>query len=1537
MRKTLLSLLIMASPALMIAQEQRALPSRCVADSLTLPCLDFYPQSAAGQSGTPSPRYAPAETPSSAPAIIKKSMKPSFGAFTDEPDMPHMFGFNWSNNPNTIMQIERPDMTETHLLDATDWPVTIHLRNGNLEGSYFSDNQGGSVLMQASYTVTGQQNWQRTQFVSRDEYVKRSVRTAYDPHKDVMYGLSVVNYDNKDKFGLVRYNADVRIEPGTGRSVNPYENIIVITDNMPAECECSSLTWDPRDGNLIGVGINGDVIRFNTTDGSYKVLFNTGLPNSTYFGGLAYSPEDRGFIWVYLVRDDEGATVSQDYYLINTDSKSCKLLKSIPKGEEGPHQVSSLIINENYIDPLAPTVPVLKEDTFADKAGSGTLTIEIPTMNSKGLPLSGALNYYLRVDGVTYTDGKSYIETTVKPGDTRTETISGLSDGMHRLTVYVTTPDGHWSAPLNISKFVGNDTPAAPENVTLTAESLSWSPVTVGVHGVDLTAADIEYEVWVDEQLVGTTTDTSYPMQFDEVELLSHLAAVRAINHGNKSALSYSNRITAGKYRTIPATYAPVASDILLSTVVDMEGDDFTWYYNNAYKAFYKSYAWRGGSNDDWLFLPPLCFDDPEALYELSFEFKTGNYDEALEVRLCDEPVADTGDVVLTTNLNTTKVTSDFAKVTTIIPAAGIKQIALHPALIHSDIYVRNVQVKKTGSDLSAPAAVTNLTVAHGEKGALPCTASFTFPTVNVKGEPLAADADITVEVSGVYKEFTPATVSGKPGAAGQVTFTPTQGRTDIFVQPIVDDNRGLLAQANVWAGKDVPAHVKNLKVSIGESPMEVHIDFDGPGEEGYNGGWADPSTTRYYLLAKRADASKWTKFDPVDYTEIRLDLNDTFTQTLTQYAILTENAAGTSNTWDATDITCGIAYTLPMRETMVGGLPEFNPVVTQTPTEEYTGSCGFADAGQLKPEYAVATGNVIGMMPPADGSAGKAMLEFPLFSTVGAKRPAFVAQALLDKDLIAHADIYAVAYGQEPVKLGSWDASTPGSGYTSLVFPLPASLVGKQWVKVYIDASFDAGDRRFVVISRYSVMELKDNDMAILSATTPAHTRINREATLSAVVTNNTATPQAAPQLTVSVTDCTGTVTTGTATPVTDTPIGTDEEREYRFMFTPNSDLLGNMTFALSLPDDEVNTNNSYEALCSVEKGDAIICTTLTAERDEANKCVVHLSWDEPTIFSGVEDIEGMASFDHGRDLGSFLNIDLDGSQTYTWENWDFPGEEEPHAFIVFDDTYSKIPTSSSSVLKAHSGHKFLMALAPLNYVTANDWLISPEVEPGSDISFWLSTISTAYGDDFVGIYVSDGSTDPDDFEMLQFKRKNTEGWEQLTATLPKDAKRFAIHFYSNDTFGILIDDIEYTPAGGLATLTGFELERDGELIQSFDVPTYAHDDNGVTEHEQHAYNVYPTIVRENGTVGRGEASPTAMVDATNSIATPAAADLRITVNGHTITATGLEGLPATLSTADGLIIPATTLSQEAATYHVSTGLYLLTVGPDTYKIMVR
>lgn len=1286
--------------------------------------------------------------------------------------MPELVAYNWIY-PQTVMSLDAQTFDETHHFYAIDWPVSDYLRNGNIEGTHFSDNPNGSVMMQASFTLNAENNWLNTQFIPNAEFYKRFIRNAYDPHKDVVYGLAPYSPDKKDRFAFTVMYAGERTDSESGATVKPLQNITALNDNLPANAECSALGWDPRDGNVLGVGVDGKLYRFNTTDGSMTELFDTGHANSPFFGSLAYSPTHGGFLWVYLVRGDTGVTVSQDYYLIDTEAKTCTLLKSVPRDQEtGLTQVSSLMVNKQYADPKGPQ-PVTVTESWQKHSASGRLTVNVPTRAEDGTLLSGPLKYMVRIDGIKGTDGKSFIEREVQPGTVRTEQIDDLDPGARRITIYTCTEDGHWSRAYNLQKFVGFDTPVPPANVVLTKEKLSWDPVTLGMHGEDLSQDGVSYEVWVDEKLVGTTSDTSYTMDFDPNELHSYLAAVCAVNHNYKSSLSFSDRVVVGEYNNLPVTHIPDASSVLLSTYTDRDGNENNWGYLDSYKAWVSNCNYNNLDEDNWLILPAINFDDPEALYDISFDLLTANYDENIQVRLLDEPLAGTGTPIYDKVINTVNYAgaNNFLPLSArfSIPESGVKYIAFRVDGQTLPLYLRNVKIEKSGSNKNAPGAVSNLQATAGAEGSLTSTVSFTFPSKTVGGEDIPASTLLTAEVSGVYTTFEPATVTGHAGEPATIIFTTPEGKQVVSVCAKIGENAGPGNQGEFFAGFDVPGKVKNFTLTHLAGARELEINWENPGTVGHNGGYASPEGLKYYLLVRTPSASKWSRYDPVDEEGLLFTAAETFPQTLTDFAVMTENVKGASNDWDKANITIGKSYSLPMRENLYTGSTQFTPYVTQNPTEEYTGSAGFADPRQLNAEYAVPGDRVIGLMPPSDGSAGKARVELPYFSTVGSNEPYIIFQALIDPEISAQADVYAYTYGVEPVRIGGWDASTPGRGYVSVPCKLPASLAGKEWVQIAVDGTFAEGERKFVVFQRYSVQELAANDLSLLSVSTPDHMRINRDATITAVVANLSNADKPAPKLSISVTDRKGVTTVTEVQPADASPIGPDAERTYTFSLTPTADLLGSMDFVVSLPDDDVAENNRYEATGTVETGDAIISSQLTAVRSESDPAKVELAWNEPKIFNGTEDVEQMSSFDISEDLGAFKNLDLDGSITYTWQNWDFPHEEDPHAFIVFDDTWDQIPEASKDVLKARSGHKVLMALAPLNYRTANDWLISPEVEPGSEVSFWVNQISNQYGADQIGLYYSDGSTNPDDFTMLTYLRKRTWAGKKLRAKCPR------------------------------------------------------------------------------------------------------------------------------------------------------------------------
>lgn len=1461
----------------------------------------------------PAQKEAESVAPLHAPAKAAEQQRilPANGSFIDDPSLPYLSGFSYTY-PYPLVQIDEKTMGETILVeDGGLWPTTLYLRQGNYEGTDFTDNPAGTTVMQGSFDIAGNKNWQYTKFVSKDDWAKRPLRAAYDVHENRVYALAEAIYDSREYYAFISY------------SPTDLSDVKVIKTDIPADQYCNAITWDPRDGSIVGVSVTGDVLRFDKKTGNSTLLLSTGqAQDNVYFGGLVFSPKDNAFIWAHLTTSG-GYTTGQDYYLIDTDAKTYKLITSQAKAN-GINQISALMVNQQYVNPLAAAPVTITNDAFAAHAGAGDITVTLPNRLENGENIIGDLKLVARINGTNTEGTKELSYSSRLPGEQVKCSIYGMQPGLHRISFYTVNSQGQWSRAMNLAKYVGYDTPCQPQEVTLTANKLTWQPVTQGIHGQNIAADGIEYTVWLDGEMLGTTTSTSYDMNFDPIELASHLAAVQAVNHDNASAPGYSNRITVGEYRTVPATIVPNTSDLMLSQAIDLDQDERTWGYNESNKAFIKQKGATGAPNNDWLILPPVNFDDPDALYEISFEYRTGNYTEGIELLLSDKAEAATGTAIISKELNTN---SQFTTLSTVLNAGGVKYLLFHPTKQQADIYVRNIKVTKTGGSASSPAAVADLVITPGAEGALTHQVDFTFPAVSVAGQALDPEAKILVTITGTGINAAPTT--GTPGSKGSINFSCKEGLTTVTLTPAINNIPGMPKEATFFSGEDVPGFVKNFSVTLGDNPYEVHLSWDEPGNIGQNGGWASSDDLVYYIMIKRPGASKWSRTEPIDFCDAVFTINEGFEQEHVQWGIMTENKKGCSNLFPNESITCGPAYTLPMRETMPGGYPEFNPIIVDDPTDEFIGSAGYANPAAIKPEYAVKAGNVIGLMPPDDEKAGKAMIVLPYFSTEGIERPAVNIRALIDPDVTAQADVYATAYGMEPVKIGSWNGQTPGHGYTNLHFPIP-QFKNKKWVQVAVVGTFEGGPTpRFVVIERYTMSETYDNEFSIISAVTPGNVRVNRQTNVVANICNHSASEKPCPKVKFTLTDAAGNVT---VTEYTDAqPIGADEEFACVFPVTPNADQLGELNVKLELEDDDVLHNNVVEATGCVQVGNAVMPENITAARRLDTPTSVDITWSEPYVFPGTEDMETMPTFSIDEQIGEFRNLDLDGSQTYTWANWSFPHEEEPHAFIVFDDRYDNIPATSKAVLTAHSGHQFLLALSPLNYVTASDWLISPEVEPGTEVSFWLSTVSTAYGYDQVSLYTSTGSENPADFEHLAYRRKNTEGWEQLSCTLPDDAKRFAIVFHSCDTFGVLIDDISYTPAGGIVTLEGFEIERDGQPIGEMHQLDYAFTDTDAPEHLDFKYNVTPFVRHLDGTLAKGETSPTALVKASSAVATLAADKVSVSVNGGLISVTGTDN--ATLAAADGKLIPATSHGQ----FRVTPGIYILSAEGATWKILVR
>jgi hypothetical protein len=1220
-----------------------------------------------------------------------------------------------------------------------------------------------------------------------------------------------------------------------------------------------------------------------------------------------------------------------DFCKIDDVNKTFSVVKQMPNEGSGSPQYATLLTTDDYEDPLAPKGVEITAVNIAEGSTEGNIVVKMPTQYYSGNDISGKLRLVASIDGTT----KSDIE--LSPGDTYTLSFSDLLPTYHRFRFYVWQGD-YRSSRVEIRHFLGYDTPTVPQNILLTSDKVTWDVPTIGTNGLDLTANELSYEVYLNGSLLGTTTTNEMAVTLPTERIHSNIASVVAIYHDLRSETGYSNRVTSGEYLSVPVLIVPEDEDQYLVTIIDANDDGSTWHYDAARVGWTSDWNYSNAA-DDWLIMPPINFDDPSVLYEVGMDVLTNaNRTECFEMWIGSTPNPSEMTKVFEGSVNSYEHNKQAVTFSDFVGAHGINYIAIH-AVSPKNLYfmtVSNIFVRKSSSSTNAPVAVSDLVVTPGANGSLTCSASFTMPTKSIAETTFDADAEISVKIENITNATMPSvTVVGHPGETKTAEFTAASGKNEIRFTSYYGSNKGYNESYTFWAGPDVPSPVKNMKAKLTDNPLKSDFTWEAPDSIGKNGGWVNMSDIRYYYYYTDENSS-WKLGGQVPEDGFYYTLSDGTAPMYLTLGVVTNTAVGTNTNIQTASVICGTPYTLPMYEDFADGTT-YSPVVSEDPTDEYTARCGFANPKSLSADYATESNRSMVIMP-SSGATGpeRGQIYLPLFSTLNIPNPNITFYAVIDNGVTAPTDVYAVAYGIEPVKIGSFSKSTPGNGWTRLSFNLPEQFANRAWVEIYFDAQVDT-ENPYMIVDRYCIKQNYDSDLMVNSFVADSNYPLGEDIILEAEVSNYGNSATVVPQAQVTVTQNGETIATLTAANAGET-IALDGKATIEFTLTPTIDMMGDLEFALNLNAGDNNpANDTATSSTTIVKGNATVVVDLEASRmdDNENRDNILLTWTPPSMFNGTESFEDELSFATGKRIADFINIDKDGCQTYGWESWDFPHEEEPHAFIVFDSTWEDIPSGSRSLLSAHSGTKFLLALSPLNYISANDWLISPKIEGGSTVSFYLNQLSNQYGNDLVGVYYSTTDNDTGSFQLLGYKAKSTVEWEKIEYTLPEDATYFAIRYYSTDTFGIMIDDISYTPLGGVQTLVGFDIERDGEVIKSASEELFNYTDTGAPN-QTLTYTVVPVTKANDGTLTRRLRSNKAVVLPYNGV-DMLPVNANIYVDGKEVVFENCGGCRYDIIRPDATSVSRGLVNTNNFRVKLSSGIYLVKVGEKNFKFVIK
>jgi hypothetical protein len=903
----------------------------------------------------------------------------------------------------------------------------------------------------------------------------------------------------------------------------------------------------------------------------------------------------------------------------------------------------------------------------------------------------------------------------------------------------------------------------------------------------------------------------------------------------------------------LPFEMTPTQEEVNMFTIIDANNDGKTWAYRANFKGLVSPSSTKVDC-DDWAILPGIRFDNVDKNFEFSFEMlnnmRGSQFESDFEFWLGTTNTVEG----MTTKIGEIK---GFYSPSTTVPTpqalqfaipgeAGTYYVAIH-CVTKADRVLDDgteidswpttftkIAMKQIDSSASAPGKAENLTVAAGANGALQATVSFNMPTATMNGTTIAADKQLTAVVA---SEVETKNVQGAPGSAQTVVVATKQGNNTISVT-INGDADGEPDALTVYTGEVLPMRVHDLVGVLSRDNMTYTLTWTAP-TEGEDGGYVDFDNLEYDIYLY--DNTNGYEY----YTTVGKALTYTYQAEAgaklrtVRLGVFARSSAGVSQdrvNWIDEDPVyvsdmVGTPYSLPAIENFDNLDMKYTPITIMRP-DDYAGRWYIGD-----PSECAADENQSALMAynPYSEDATKGRVALPKFSTSGIYNAAFSITAMIYPSYASTMTIYARNYDEAPTELGTIDCGDGESaGWVTRDFPLPSQFQNKEWVQIYIDVDLDDVDYVYAVDS-YSLKQSAENDLAAIALTTEEAPRVGEPAIFTAEVANIGFNQSSfTGRFTVTV-DGVEVATSNSDAIVLETGSST----LVNYNFTPSADLYGKdveVTFTINSATDQVSTNNSASLAVDVRRASKPTVLNLKAANSEAG---VALSWGEPFSSKELnESFEDLEAFSYGADLAGFTNYDGDKQSVYAFKNNYMPNANVAKAFMVINVD----ELTSSDGLEANTGKQYLMATCPemlqsdVTPDAADDWLISPLTVGGEYASFYIDIINASYPET-VQVMTSSKTAAPADFTKLDQFVKTKKGWDKHEYKLPADAKYFAIHYVSQDMFGIFIDDVTYTSANDSFDITGYKVYRNGELLATTTDRSYV--DGTAQQGETYTYNV--------------------------------------------------------------------------------------------------
>lgn len=878
-------------------------------------------------------------------------------------------------------------------------------------------------------------------------YLPLFISAAYDPDDDMLYGYT----SNEGGSGYSFFKAPA--------SDVQHPEAVVEAESWSRVC--ASICYCEKDKAIYGVNRDNNFVRIEK-DGTQTVIMPLGIRSAWARAALMYVPEEDYFIW-------NGQFTNRETGLYCIDYKNKQLATFVEYQNSASFSV--LCAGKADKDPQSISSPIIDEADFGLGQCSGTIAFFVPSTYFTGGSFAGEVTWTAYLDGEQYTTGSS------EAGSKVIVPFKDLSNGLHTFSFDVTL--GSQKSTVSKTKlFIGYDQPTKPQNVVLTEDKITWEKVFRGVNGGYLDIDNLTYHIYLNGEEIGTTKNLEYPIDIlsGSMPFTGYVATVAADNRNVISELSEeSEMLQTGSPWALNVHIAPTRTESQAFTPIDINGDQSYWKYVN--KNFDNGDVVpclrdpMGGStgNDDWIFTPPMNFDDHAADYELSFDVAMYHEDfrsSDISAYLCDklnpdnivEQLIEYKPKVDDTSFN--RLSQVFT-----VPKAGVYYIAFHTTSkpYQYGVLVKEIDIKKIGEGKPRPTTVTGISAKGAALGKLSATVDLTMPTSFINGDVIPADTEIEVQVSAKNT----VTKKGKPGSKISVEIETVQGHNEVTIIPSYNGAEGKKSTVIVFCGQDVPGPVQNMAGSVSEDNLSMHVTWDKPTDVGANGYYVNPDEVSYNVMSY--NNGEWTVIATLenDVQEYTFSVNANIGLKSEWIGVVPVSIAGASESMPWMSDMLGTPYRLPAYEDLENAQLKYSPLRVLRLTDTST----FSDWGINNPKlihemFQNESGVCIVGTAEIDEIDGRLML--PKFSTEGLSSVGMTIDVWTGANM---ADIKILGEVYNSDKLIEIGKIPSGTGWTTHTFAFPPAMQNQKWIALYIDAYYPKLSS-LALVSGYSIYD---------------------------------------------------------------------------------------------------------------------------------------------------------------------------------------------------------------------------------------------------------------------------------------------------------------------------------------------------------------------------------------------------------------------------------------------------------------------------------